>query len=139
MASSSDQKGKGYLLGNSMELGKNKEIAEMARWVVHQATDSLPHLDKKPKLGEIEDLSVEIKEDIACEVANPFLHFSIHQLGILEEQEKLMEPGLHHFGLWLAVIPASDLMLVKSFLESYSELERRSEMLPGVIDQLDIE
>jgi hypothetical protein len=34
-----------------------------------------------------------------------------------------MAAGLHHFGLWLAVIPASDPMLVKTFLERYSEPE----------------
>ena len=122
-----------------MELGKDEEVAEMAKWVVHQATDSLPHLDKKSKLGEIEDLPVVVVDNIACEVANPLPNFSINHLGALEEQVQLMVVGLHHFGLWLVVIPASDPMLVKTFLERYSELECKLEMLLGVIIQLDTE
>jgi hypothetical protein len=50
-----------------------------------------------------------------------------------------MAAGLHYFGLWLAVISTSDLMLVKTFLERYSELERQSEMLPGMVTQIDTE
>ena len=139
MASGSDQKGKGYLLDDPMDIGDEEGGAEMAKWVVQPAADSLPHLDKKPKLGATEDLPVEVAEDIVCEVANPLPKFAIDQLGISEEQEKLMAAGLHHFGLWLAVILASDPMLVKSYLECYSEPERRAEMLPGVMVQLDTE
>ena len=139
MASNSNLKEKSYLLDDPMEIGDNEGVEEMAKWVVQPATESLPHLDKKPRLGETEDLPVEVAEDIACEVVNPLPKFAIHQLGLSEEQERLMAAGLHHFGLWLAVIPASDPMLVKSFLERYSEPERRLEMLPGMFTQLDTE
>jgi hypothetical protein len=139
MASSSDQKGKGYLLHDPMELGDDEGAAEMARWMVQPSVDQPTHLDKKPKLGEIEDIPLVVADDIACEVTNPLPNYSINQLGALEKQEQLMAAGLHHFGLWLAVIPASDPMLVKTFLERYSEPERRSEMLPGVVIQIDTE
>jgi hypothetical protein len=43
--------------------------------------------------------------------------------------------------LWALVgsHPASDPMLVKTFLERYSEPERQSEMLPNVVLQIDTE
>jgi hypothetical protein len=139
VASSSDQKGKGYLLHDPMELGDDEGAAEMERWMVQPSVDQPTHLDKKPKLGETEDIPLVVADEIACEVTNPLPNYSINQLGALEEQEQLMAAGLHHFGLWLAVIPASDPMLVKTFLERYSEPERRSEMLPGVVIQIDTE
>jgi hypothetical protein len=139
MASGSEQKGKGYLLHDPMELGDDEGAAEMARWMVHPATVHLIHLDKKPKLGKTEDIPLVVADDIACEVTNLLPNYSINQLGALEEQEQLMAVGLYHFGLWLAVIPASDPMLVKTFLECYSKPERRSEMLLGMVIQIDTE
>jgi hypothetical protein len=87
MASGSEQKGKGYLLHNPMELGEDEGAPEMARWMVHPAVDSLTHLDKKPKLGETKDIPLVVADDIACEVTNPLPNYSINQLGALEEQE----------------------------------------------------
>ena len=73
-------------------------------------------------------------------MVNPLPNFSINQLGTLEEQEQLMAAGLHHFELWLAVIPVSDSMLVKTFLERYNKPEGRSKMLPTcVVIQIDTE
>ena len=127
------------MLFNLIKLGDDEGIIEMARWIIKTTVDHLTHLDKKLKLGGTEDILLVVEDDIACEVTNPLTNFSMNQLGALEEQEQLMVAGLYHFGLWLAVIPACDPMLIKTFLECYNELERQSKMLLGVVIQIDTE